>query len=96
MKYDEFEGKPQRWDQTLYKDQTSSPQCGHSSLMYDLKGVVNHSKIIDSSPDEILLRVDEINTHLNCVKTSGIFLLHPCFYFKQFAVVSVSFFFVRF
>ena len=30
MTYNEFEGKPLIWDQPLYKDQTSRPQCSPS------------------------------------------------------------------
>ena len=30
MTCNKFEGKPLRWDQPLYKDQISGPQCGLS------------------------------------------------------------------
>ena len=42
MTYNEFERKPLRWDQPLYKYQTSGPQCGLSlevSLYSILHGV---------------------------------------------------------
>ena len=38
----EFEEKPPRWDQPLYKEQTSGPQCG-LSLMVSL--YFRHSNI---------------------------------------------------